>query len=420
MAGVAAGKSNFGPKWHLKRCVDNPKSAISLVVAPDYRLLRSRCLAEFETFLTSRGYREGKHFRIYLSSSDLKIVLNLSGHKPWNQTIYFWSGEAPHKMVALNASHAWIDEAGLLSDDVIMRLVQRIRCPEAVYRQCLWTGTPEGIGNAFVNRFHPDECKPDPNDDRFSESEHKLVLHAATFDNTYLPADFVQNLAREFGLDSPEFACYVLGRPTSLSRDRFYYGFVETKNVGSYPPMPENRGLIVAFDNNPVVLAWTAVQRDADRYLVVADNGGNARDLYEACEQFIEKFPPPIWRTHEVSVLGDAALYTRSPLTHNVGFDIIRTLLKPYYPLLSIDAPRRASLVRERFRCTNTLYRDGRLLVDRSCLKTIESAKSVEMGSDGKPKKKQGEKLSHAMESLDHALIHLEPPTVQLEYAGLK
>jgi hypothetical protein len=64
------------PRWHTKRCVDNPKSAESIVVAPNYRLLKNRCLVEFRRFLISIGMTEGRNadFFITESASDMKLV----------------------------------------------------------------------------------------------------------------------------------------------------------------------------------------------------------------------------------------------------------------------------------------------------------------------------------------------------------
>lgn len=416
-AGMGWGKTKLGPRWHFKRCRDNIDSAASLIVAPDYKLLKSRCLAEYEDFLITVGLVADKDFRIYTSPGDMRIVFRW-GPTSWGQTIYFLSGDSPQKIVSFNASHAWCDECGIMHDDVFPRVVQRVRCPNARYRQILWTGTPEGI-TAFSNRFSAEECKPTEND-RFSESEHKLVLHGATFDNIYLPEEFLQALEDEYSDDPAAYANYVLGRPTSLSKDRFYWAFAEHEHVGAYKPDVTNRQLILTFDNNPVDLSWVALQPDADTFRIVRDNDGKARELGEACEQFVERFPPSQWKHHSISVLGDPALWVRSALTHQTGFEIIRTLLKPHYPLLTIDAPRGAPLIRERFRNTNKLLKTKRLLVNKDCWKTVESYKSVEMGPDGKPKKKQGEQITHCAEAVDFALMVLAPPQGKIEFAGLK
>lgn len=387
------------------------------MVAPDNRLLTTVSIPAYEAFLLSRGMVAGEDFKIYLSRGDTRIVFRALGPRPWGHSTYFLSGETPEKIVGYNASHAALDEVDTMTEDVVFRVQQRLRCPHAVLIQMLLGGTPEGHG-ILHKRYHPDECKP--SGDRFSESDSKLVLHARTYDNDTLPAQYLESLEQEYGRDSAEWMCYVEGIPTSLSKDRFYYRYSPTRHLGSYPPDPKNPTLIWTLDNNPVVLSTAWIQQDSGRHLIVADNGGRARDVVEACEQFVEKFPPSVWGGHAISVLGDPALYSPSPLTHETGFQIIRRILTKLYPNLTIDAPRAASLVRERYRNTNRLFNADRLFIDRNAAKAAESAGAVEMGADGKPKKKHKDNITHTFEAIDHALMVLDPPQGPRGFQGLK
>lgn len=417
IAGLGSGKSTLIPRWHFSRCLINRKSSVSLMVAPDSRLLTTVSLPAYESFLLSRGMIAGEDFKIYLSKGDTRIVFRSLGPRPWGHSIFFLSGEAVEKIVGYNASHAALDEVDTMTEEVVFRVQQRLRCPDAELIQMLLAGTPEGLG-VLHKRYHPDECKP--SGDRFSESDTKLVLHARTYDNYTLPPQYLESLEREYGRDSAEWQCYVEGVPTSLSKERFYYRFTPTRHVIECPPDPANPTLIWALDNNPVVLSTTWIQPDANRFLIVADNGGRARDVVEACEQFVERFPPHTWGRHAISVLGDPALHARSPLTHQTGYEIIRSLLKPHYPNLSIDAPRASPLIRERYRNTNKLFFEDRLYIDKRALKVIESAASVEMQPDGRPKKLSKDQLTHSMESIDFALMVLSPPQGPRVYQGLK
>lgn len=152
IAGYGYGKTSFLPRWHYKRIEDNPDSEYSIVIAPNHRLLKNWCLAEFESFLKASGLTMGQSnsdFRINLSPSDMKVTFR------WGQTIFFISSETPTGLVSYNVSHISIDEPALMDEAVIERAVARLRCPKANYRQILFTGTPEGL-NWFHERFHPD------------------------------------------------------------------------------------------------------------------------------------------------------------------------------------------------------------------------------------------------------------------------
>jgi hypothetical protein len=413
IAGYGYGKTSFMPRWHTKRCVDNPKSAESIVVAPNYRLLKNRCLVEFRRFLISIGMTEGRNadFFITESASDMKLVFW------WGHTVHFISGQTPDNLVSYNASHISIDEPALMDEEVISRVVARLRCPDASYRQILFTGTPEGL-NWFFERFHPNEVIRQPGTP-FSESSTRLVLHGSSHDNPYLDEKYLRILEEEYGWDPDLYANYVLGEWVSLSRNRFYHAF-NASRIGEYPPDPETRTLYLTFDNNVGCMTWAVIQPWTDKYLVVSDNGGNARNIDEACEQFIEHYSVKVWGRHHVVVLGDAALWARSTHSNQTGYEIIRDNLTKHYPRLTIAAPRANPFVEERSRNTNKLFAKGRLLVDAGAKRVIQSAQSAETDPVRGIKKPNKDQVTHAMEAVDMAMLVLEPLKVKREHVGIK
>lgn len=415
MAGIGWGKSMVLPRWHHTRVTWNLHSAESLVVAPNYRLLKNRCLAEYEAFLNSVGMREGrgrgKHFVINQSSGDMKLVYR-HGHM-----VHFLSGNAPEVIISYNASHIALDEPATMEEEVITRLVGRLRCPRAAIRQIGFFGTPEGI-NWYSERFDPGVVQR-IDGTPWSESPNRLVLHGSSYDNPYLPESYLRMLEEEYGWDPALRSNYILGIPMSMSRNRFYFNF-DNKFVGDYPPDPETRTLYLSFDNNVTVMTWAAIQPWEDKYLVVADNGGQGRNIEHACEQFVDKFPPGIWKDHNVVVLGDAALWARSTHSNQRGYEIIRDCLGRHYTRLSISAPRANPHVEERSRCTNRLLSAGRLLVDRNAKRVIQSAQSAETDPIHGIKKPSKDTVTHAMEAVDMALLVLSPSMIKRQHVGIK
>ena len=57
------------------------------------------------------------------------------------------------------------------------------------------------------------------------------MLHGATHDNPYLDEDYLDAIEEEFGFDSAYYENYVLGKFTSLSKNRFYFSFAESKTL---------------------------------------------------------------------------------------------------------------------------------------------------------------------------------------------
>lgn len=413
LAGVGYGKTSFGPPWHFKRCLDNRKSKESIVIAPTYKLLKDRCLEEYVNFLNDIGFTEGRGFAV--NKTDPSILF------PWGHKVVFLSAETPNRIISYNASHAWGDEAALFNEEVKRRLVSRIRCAKASYRQMLWTTTPEGL-NWLFESFHPDKFTREAGG-VISESKNKLILHGSSFDNPYLDQAFFELLKEEFGFDEAYFSNYVLGEWTSLSKDRFYFAFSDRDNVADLELDRENRQLYLTFDNNVGQMAWALLQdqpHDCElAHCVIADNGASGRNIQDCCEQVLEKYPPEDFREYFVTVLGDATLHARSKQSYLTGYQAIEALLKPHYPLLRIAAHRGNPFVEERSRNTNRLLKSRKLLVNRACKRTILSAKTAESDGKGGIKKPHGDVVTHPMEAVDMALMVIDPPKIRSSSGGM-
>lgn len=422
VAGLGYGKTLCGARWLVKRCIDNLQSSEFLVIAPDFRLVKNRCLAEFESLLISMGMKEGRngHYRIYRSTNELKVVFRW-GPKPWGQTVYFLGAENPAKIVSYNTAAVWLDEPALMNEEVPKKVIQRNRCPHAVYRQRFYSGTPEGL-NWFYDRFGPDGRFPCVRIEGtpYSESATKLVLHGRSHDNAYAPQEWLDELDREFGWDSKYYANYVLGEWVSLSRSSFYFNFDPRVHVGDYPARPAIKDLILTWDNNVGQMTWVAMQPFQGTYLAVKDNDGRGRNIDDCCEQFIDAFPPEVWRDHNLTILGDPAIWQRTTHSADRGFDLIWENLKKHYPRASVQARDAQPTIEARNRTTNRILGERRLLVDKKCKKLIASAKGAEFDGKGKVKKGSGDTVTHAMEAVDMALVVLEPPKITREYHGIK
>lgn len=412
LAGVGYGKTWFGPPWHFKRCLENPKSKESIVIAPTYKLLKDRCLQDYLQFLLDIGFVEGQHYRANRSEPSISF--------PWGHKVIFLSGEAPNRIVSYTISHAWLDEAALLDEQVRKNVIKRLRCPNALYRQMLYTTTPEGL-NWLFDLFHPDKLHRGENE-VISRSESKLVLHGRSLDNPYLDEEYFQMLMDEFGFDSAYYANYVLGEWTSLSKNRFYFSFSDGLNVKDVELDRANRQLYLSFDNNVGCMTWATMQdQPVDEniaHCVLADNGANGRNIQDACEQFIQAYPPEDYKNYFITVLGDAALHARSPHSYQTGYQIIEGLLKPHYPLLKIAAHHGNPFVEERSRNTNRLFANKKLFISKRCRKVIMSAKTTESDGKGGVKKPSGDVITHPMEAVDMALMVIDPPKVKRYGAG--
>lgn len=407
LAGVGYGKTHFGPPWHFRRVLINDRSKESMIIAPTNKLLK-KCLEFYTDFLRDTGLREGRGGHFTVNKSDPSLTFHgLGGRTP--HTVWFISAEAPERIISYTVSHVWGDEAALWVEQVKKNLYKRLRCPSAkTLRQVLYTTTPEGL-NWLYEQFNPDTVIRDIGTP-FSESSSKLILHGSSHDNPYLDEEYLVNvLQEEFGWDADYYSNYVLGEWVSLSKDRFYFSFDTKKHVGDFPIDTSNETLCLTFDNNVGRMAWAVLQNQLGVWVVVAANRANARNVQDATDQVVQALPPQRFNDFNIVVYGDATLHNRSNQTFTTAFQVLESALKKHYHRVKISAPRGNPLVEERSRRTNSLFASNRLFIDRKCLKVIESAKATESDGRGGIKKPADDKITHSMESVDHALMALEP-----------
>jgi hypothetical protein len=414
-AGIRYGKSYLGPPWHHNRVRANPRSHISLVTAPNYRLLKLVNLALYLRYLSSIGLQKGRHYRVNRSSDALSIIFPATKQRV-EHTVLFLSTDNPDAIVGFTASHAWGDECALSSEDAYRNVVQRVSDPDAMHlRQMLWTSVPQGTGSWFYEKFG-DAKTTRVQGTPYSESKSTLVLHGSMFDNPYLDDAYREQLVDEFSWDENYYRNFVLGEWVNLSTNAFYFKFSDKKNIKACSLLPDTNQFYLTFDFNVDFMSWSALQKQhvsaykKPVYAVFKSNRSNGRNIQEACQQFIDAFPPSKFKNYRITVLGDPAGYARSTHTHDTGYDLIESFLQPHYPFLRVEAGRGSPEVYERKVCTNRLFAEGRLIIDPSCTKVIESARMAVSNGERGIKKGKDDKVTHAMEAVDMALMQLEPP----------
>lgn len=407
MSGYGYGKTTFGIRWHFKRCLQNIKSPLSMVVGADYRLLREVCFPFYIAFLEEIGLSENLHFKI--NKSNLTITFLWNNHK-----ILFISAERPKKIASYTVSHALFDEPARCTEEANQNLVGRVRCPlAAIKNQILYTTTPEGL-NWFYEMFSPEKLD---REGRFSESNSKLVLHGSSFDNPELPENFFTNHMELFGWDSDLFNNYMMGNWTNLSKDKFYYEYKEHQHIKPNFIDWYDENLYLTFDNNVGHMAWVAAQVTFGRVRFLSDNGGNGRNIDDALNQFMAAYPPSEYGKFTIHVYGDAVLHHRSLHSYQTGYAAIRDILSKHYKDVIIKAARSNPLVEEKNRHTNRLLKQGKVTISKDCKKLIESLRSTEL-INGKAKKGGRDLVSHAGEAMDMLLIELIKPLTRIDANG--
>lgn len=399
----------------LSRTLINDESPMSGVLAADYTLAREINQDGYITELEALGMREGVHFEIRTKPI---TITHLWGIK---QRTIFLSAEKPRKIKAYTFSHGNVDEFAIMGKESPMNFAGRLRCPKARLIQTLYTFTWEGENHAHEKFGETNLVR----EGKHSTNARALVLHGTSYDNPDLPRIFFENLFDAFGWDEALFNNYVLGVCMSLSRDRFYFKFSPQLNVKPQTLERDNKHLFLTVDWNVGKMSWSAIQKQYSPdfskpvYSIIRANRSNAQDLLIVAQQIVETFPPDTFKDWTMEIMGDARGNNRSDQDASVtGYKFLKLLLSPHYPGLRINAPRNNPEVWQRSVCTNRLFGQGRLLIDPSCTKVIESAKMAEGDGKGGIKKPKDDTVTHAMEAVDMALMRFEPPEVERGYAA--
>lgn len=408
VAGNYYGKTFFGANWFFNRLMLNRNSRWSIITAPKEDLLWKGPIEALRQKLYDAGFSDKppfKDFRIVGKPPDIEFA--------WRHTTICRSlnEQAARTLVAISASHGWMDEPGLCEKIGYIEVAKRIRCPKAKVRQRLYTGTPEGV-NEFSDRFAGLELMGE----RHSGSARKLVLHGRTTDNPYATKDYIQALYDEFGWNENLIKAYIFGQFVPLY-DHQGYDFDRDRQVRPCPVDPR-KPLILGFDFNVTQgrvggVSWAALQEDYRDLHVVAENREGSRTTDIAIRNFCEQFPPHENGDVEIHLYGDPAGYYRDTRGQTNDWDIVEYELRQAgFRNVANKVPRAHPSISLRIACVNRLCSDkyhSALYIDPKCTKTIKSLELTTIDEKGKIKKPPGETHTHYADAIGYPVVQLRP-----------
>lgn len=221
--------------------------------------------------------------RYHLNKSDLTFDIHVPGSaKPTR--LHVMAAESYRRTAGINAAFFGVDEADLIEPDTARAawrmLSSRLR-KGRVYQGCS-TSTPEGF--KFLWSYFVDEVEKDP-----SLRESRRVIHASTYDNPFLPQDYIAELEQQY---PPHLIdAYLRGQFVNLLGTTVYYCYDRdlngtSKTVADYP----NSVLHVGMDFN--VGRMSAVVSVVDNGAVyVLDELYGARNTEELIQKLKARYP---------------------------------------------------------------------------------------------------------------------------------
>lgn len=241
VGGIGSGKTFAGATKALIEAVKYPHTT-GLVLAPTYPMVRDVILETVHKVFPKDvilRYLETKHTMFLKNGSK----------------ILFRSADKSEKLRGLNLAWAWLDEAAYMEKQIWEVVIGRLRDKRGSRRAWLTT-TPRGrnwIWELFVKE----------------KREGYELVHATTYDNVYLPQDYIRALEQRY---AGEFKEQELFGRFVLFEGLVYKEFDEQKHVtDTLPEKSKFKEVVAGVDwgyTNPAVIVVLGIDGDGNYYVV--------------------------------------------------------------------------------------------------------------------------------------------------------
>lgn len=399
-AGYGSGKTFIAGLWAYYRLRHNKGTDI-LWIEPTYKLIKDVAIPTLREALTARGLTEGHHYKVYESPARYEIYFPQLG------SIIFLSGENPERIVGYSRISAYVlDEAALMTKQVLDNCVARARTKKAVKIQGLLVSTPEGEG--WFSDLYDSDSLPGWSSYNLFKSEvsikvtpitdkktGKITLlrtkrvRAETASNQHnLQPNYISKLYDRFSYSSNKIDSYIYGyfRPFTegLAYTNYKSPLHKIKNIEVDPYRP----IHLSFDFN-VCPVWVLIQTKRDKitlksnvdysdptqsykpdklkYIekaVIIDNANYDYELLtHSIVEFADKYDVEIFKNTPIKVWGDRSGYSKSHKALD-DFSVIKSSLnKLGYKHVQIMADESNPLERHSVNAVNHAFANSQLYV---------------------------------------------------------
>lgn len=383
LGGVNSGKTMLGAFWIVDRMMLQPAHVGGMIVAHVWHMFDSTILPALERACELLGIA----LEIVRSAKLAFIGVE-------RRQVLLRSGDIPDNLAGPTLGVIWQDEPALQPPRAYERISQRCRHPDAVLRQVLFTGTPEGTRTWLAKREK-------------SPSVH--TVRASSFSNPWRPLDFDARLRDTYAGDPAQWRNYVEGIATDAIGN-IYTAFsqdnvVECKNV-------RDGQTVVLWDFNVHCLVtllgvfnskrnqlhiWGEVvsppgvemQTDVHAETVVKVLLSRHETLYQHKGQLIDGMRQSVIACCDASGSAPSTVSRNSNHIHvmNAGFELRHGKANP--------------LTRDRIAAVQLAFRRKQLLIDPSVKRLIQAVKEHSRDKYGEPMKWHGPQRADDLQ-LDH------------------
>lgn len=424
-AGYGSGKTLGSVLWIHERMAYNP-GCDGIYIEPQYNLIKRVAIPAFREAFDMLGMVEGKHYRVFTSAENPRIVYNTG------QIIYFISGERPESIVGITtACCAVIDEAGLVSEEVLQKTRARVRYKKARKCQILCTGTPEGLNwfsETFDNDSQPGWRMGMNNKDWFKDiitvapngkETHQVYrrFRATVYSNEHnLAPNYIANLLDTWRFNQNYIDSYIFGYFRPFATGLAYSNFQAARHkIPDIKPDP-SKAIHLTWDYN-ISPAWVGIQRQIEHdftggayrrshyWAAIHNASGVADQLEEAVIEFARKFPRKRFRNTPIYVYGDPTGHAKSHKSKGSDFQNIISILKRLgFKKVELAAIKSSPLERTSVDFVQKELSENRFRICDRCDMVLKSITRTCWKDDERAKldKPQGDCWTHPMDAVKY------------------
>jgi len=367
VAGFGSGKTFAGIMKTVLQKLQYPTIDCAYYL-PTYNLIKDIAIPRFAEVLDQLGLT----YDINLSDKVIKVM---NGGQDFGRII-LRTMDNPKLIVGYEVGYSLIDEVDILPtakmEEVFKNVVarNRQRMPDKEYNQLDMVGTPEGY--KFFYNFFKETLK-----EKNLETKNKKLIRASTYNNPYLPKEYIQSLADEY---SPEqLEAYLNGYFVNLTSGNVINDFDRHKH---HTDRVVQKGdiLHVGVDFNITNMS-AVIHVIENNVLYAVDEITGAFDTERLASAIKEKF-----KGHKIAVYPDASGNQRR--TSAAGITDIK-ILKAHGFI--VKAGKSNPPIKDRINEMNRRFRKGEYFINTdTCLQYTDALEQLTYDKSGMPDKSSG------------------------------
>jgi len=343
---------------------------------------------------------------ININKADYKVAF-----PKWGGILQFMPATHPDSIKGPNCGAMLFDEIGIIPKDSFLFAISRARHPDAINKQIICVGTPEGTASADAPKgWHYEVLVVGPQSKEcsvyYGKTEENLQKNGGFLRNDYI--DMLRSIYPEQML-----ASYLEGKFVPLASGRVVNLFDRTRHLKSGLKYRPGVPLWIGMDFNVIPMAATVSQYDGRvvRYLKSYEMRyfqDSVSPLDGLCQAIQKDFP------QYATVFPDATGNNRDYRSTLTGFSIIRQ----YFGADSIRSPGKNPPVLRRIMTTNKMLEQNAIEIDKdNChhiIKSFEGLTYVEGTQDIDKKSGFDHIFDAATYKLDYNFGKTRPETAKV------